>query len=101
MITIEFFIPLADNAGRTFGDDHHGVFEQVLVTRFGGATRLSGSVSGIWADAGRTYRDDLTIFVVAVRSLLDGNVRETAEIAKAHYAQEAVFVRYLGHAEIV
>lgn len=101
MIIVELYIPLADNDGRTFGADHHAAFEQVLTARFGGATRLPGSASGIWSDSGRTYRDDLVIYAVAVRSLLDGAVREAAEVAKAHYAQEAIFVRYLGHAEIV
>lgn len=101
MIVIELFVPLADNDGAVFTDAHHRAFEQVLVTLFGGFSRLPGMVSGGWSEGGKLYRDDLVIYAVALPSLLDGGkVREAVETMKAHYAQLAVFIRYMGRAEV-
>ena len=39
---------------------------------------------------------------VAVRSIADGHlVGEVVEFAKSHYRQEAIYIRYLGVAEII
>lgn len=100
MILIEIFIPLAGNDGETFTGEHHAAFEAVLADLFGGFSRLPGTVAGGWSDAGRLYRDDLVIYVVGIRSIVDGaKVGEAVTVAKAHYAQLAIFVRYLGLAE--
>ncbi|MBW1878821.1 MAG: hypothetical protein JRI25_20465 [Deltaproteobacteria bacterium] len=102
MLGIELFIPLADNDGRRFGDDHHAAFEAGLAAIFGGCSRLPGAVIGAWEHEGRTYHDDSVVYLVALPSLLDGGkVRQAVEVAKRHYRQEAIFIRYLGQVEII
>lgn len=102
MLAIEFFIPLAGNDGHTFTASHHLAFETVMVDIFGGFSRLPGTVTGRWADAGRVYHDDLVVYLVALPSITAGDkVARAVEVAKAHYAQEAIFLRYLGTTEIL
>lgn len=100
MIIVEIFIPLASNDGETFSGEHHAAFEAVLADLFGGFSRLPGKVAGGWAHEGRLYSDDLVVYLVGLRSLVDGGkVGQAAAVAKAHYGQLAIFVRYLGLAE--
>ena len=102
MFSVELFVPLADNDGQKFSFAHHLVFETKLVDLFGGCTRLPGTVAGTWADDGVAYKDDLVIYMVALSSLLEGDkVRTAVKFALVHYEQEAIFLRYLGLAEIV
>lgn len=107
MIDVQILIPVASNEGETFTAAHHSAFEAFLIERFGGFsgfTRLPGHAEGGWADpTGRVYRDITVIYMVAVPALLgsaDG-LRAMADRAKAHYAQEAVLLRYLGIVEIL
>ena len=53
-------------------------------------------------DAGVVFTDETRVYAVAVASLLadSGKIVRIVEIAKAHYGQLAIFVRYLGLAEI-
>jgi hypothetical protein len=103
MIEVEILVPTADNAKQPFPSFHHEQFEAELTTLFGGWQRRPGVVSGQWLDAGTVYADDLLVYVVAVPGLLaaaDPLARLVA-VAKAHYAQLAVYVRYLGQSEIL
>jgi hypothetical protein len=54
-------------------------------------------------DAGVVFTDETRVYAVALASLLvDGHkVVTIVEIAKVHYGQLAIFVRYLGMAEIL
>jgi hypothetical protein len=54
-------------------------------------------------DAGKVYSDQNRAYAVFVPGLLEGAPRVTAAVAlaKTHYAQLKVSVRYLGHAEIL
>lgn len=101
MLAVELFVPLADNDGVVFSDDHHNAFEAHLGGTYSGFSRLN-EVQGGWVHEGRVYRDNLVTYMVAIPSITDGaKVRETAELIKRHYRQEAVFVRYLGLAEVL
>ena len=67
-----------------------------------GLSLLPGTVEGQWKDRGRIYYDSLRVYSIALESITQGSlIGELAEIAKAHYQQEAVFIRYLGQAEIL
>ena len=103
MIIVEILIPLTSNEGAAFNADHHLAFEAQLITIFGGYSLLPGTVRGGWRDAGVIYTDETRIYAVAIGSLLvDGHkVVAIAEIAKAHCAQLAIFIRYLGMAEVL
>ena len=103
MVIVEILIPLASNEGATFDAAHHQAFEAHLITTFGGYSLLPGTVRGGWIDTGVVYTDETRVYAVAIDSLLvDGHkVVAVAEIAKVHYAQLAIFVRYLGLAEVL
>jgi hypothetical protein len=102
MFELTIFIPLADNDGREYSAAHHAQFERAILDRFGGFSSLPGTIAGQWMDDGRLYRDELRVYSVAVASIVQGSlVGELVEIAKAHYRQEAIFLRYLGQVEII
>jgi hypothetical protein len=103
MIAIEILIPLFSNEGDEFTADHHGAFESVLTDTFGGFTRPFGVVLGGWQSAGIVYVDKSQLYVVGITSMLiDGHkVLHVVDVAKTHYSQLAIFVRYLGMAEII
>ena len=100
MFDIQVLIPLASNEGVTFTEDHHRQFEAMILDRFGGLTN-AGTVQGAWRHEGVTYHDTCRVYLIAVGSLTEGGkVGELIEIAKAHYDQLAICLRYLGIVEI-
>lgn len=102
MVEVVVLIPLSGNDGAAFTSEQHAAFEAFVLTRFGGLSRLSGTVAGKWLADGTTYTDELVAYAIAMQSITDGGLlREVVEFAKAHYAQEAIFVRYLGLAEVL
>lgn len=105
MIEVIILIPLADNSGETFSTTHDSQFEGFLERRFGGFTKLPGTVFGGWVDpeTGITYRDHSAAYLVLVKGVVgsSGALLEAASFAKAHYRQEAILIRYLGVAEII
>lgn len=102
MIIVEILIPLTSNEGAAFTADHHAAFEAALIATFGGFSLLPGTVKGGWSDAGVVYTDETRVYAVAIASIVEGGkVRDAAELAKAHYSQLAIFVRYLGLAEVI
>jgi hypothetical protein len=103
VIIVEILIPLTSNERAAFDADHHLAFEAHLIAAFGGYSLLPGTVRSGWIDAGVVYTDETRVYAVAVSSLLaDGHkVVAIAELAKVHYGQLAIFVRYLGLAEVL
>lgn len=103
MVEVTLLIPLADNGGQTFTPAHVGVFESKLLDAFGGFTRLPGHQVGAWLDGETEYRDTLFAYVVAIDGLVKRGerLREVVDFAREHFRQEAIFLRYLGVAEIL
>jgi hypothetical protein len=102
LFEVQILIPVADNAGQIFAEHHHAAFETFAVALFGGITRLPNEAVGAWSDAAVVYRDQTRIYVIALRSIVNGGqVGELATFAKAHYTQLAVYVRYLTLAEVL
>jgi len=102
MIEVQILVPVAGNDGAEFSADHHEAFETFAAELFGGVTRLPSNAAGVWIEAGTVYRDETRVYVVALASITDGGkVRTLADFVKAHYAQLAVYVRYLGTAEVL
>jgi hypothetical protein len=102
MIEVTIYVPAADNDGATFTPTHHAMFEAFILDRFGGLTRATQEVEGVWKNQdGRTFTDRNLVYLVALQSILEGErLREVLGFAKLHYRQEAIFFRYLGIAEI-
>lgn len=100
MIVVEILIPLTSNEGAVFTADHHVAFEAHLIATFGGYSLLPGTVRGGWEADGVVYSDETRVYAVAIASITaGGKVGEVVEVAKVHYGQLAIFVRYLGLAE--
>lgn len=102
MFEVTIFIPVTDNDGKTFDATHHAAFEAAAVERFGGLTRYQNGANGIWTDGERTYIDTNVVYGVAIGGITEGGkLGELVSFAKSHYRQEAVFIKYLGIAEIL
>jgi hypothetical protein len=103
MIEVQILVPSSDNAGNLFDPAHHALFEAELTARFNGCSLMPGLVAGQWADAGQLYRDQTRSYMVAVPGLLAAAAELNAVIslAKTHYGQLALYVRYLGVSEIL
>lgn len=104
MFELQVFVPVADNDGVSFSDDEHQAFEAFVVDRFGGLTLYPSMTVGVWIDpdARITYRDRSRVYAIAVASILDGaKIGEVVAFAKSHYRQLAIYVRFLGVAEIL
>ncbi len=102
MIEIKIFIPLQDNDSKTFTASHHARFERTCVELVSGLTRYNDKLQGIWNDAGKQYHDNLRVYGIALDSITDGHkIGEVVRLAKEHYRQEAIFIKYLGLAEII
>jgi hypothetical protein len=103
MVEVTLLIPVADNSGRPFSPHHMEAFEDLLLETFGGFTRIPGTLVGHWLDGGRKYTDILFGYMVAVDGLVKGGrgLREVVDFAKSHFRQEAIFLRYLGVAEVL
>lgn len=103
MIEFSILIPSKSNAGVVFLADHDMVFEELLLNRFGGFSGGSATITGSWKGAdGAIYMDVSRVYVVALPSVLDaGKLREVIDFAKVYYEQEAIYLRYLGLAEIL
>lgn len=101
MIEIEIFVPLADNDGQRFGRDHHAEFLG-LAERLCGGYSDYGIVRGAYVEGGRTYRDYNRRVAVVIPSITCGQVvRHLVGFALDHYRQLGIFVRVLGHTEVV
>src|SRR5690606_10240760 len=102
MIEVTILIPIADNDGKHFNKAHFEAFESFALERFGGLSRETEKVEGLWADGGAVYKDTLCVYRVALTSITQGEqIGELAEFAKMHFKQEAIYLRYLGIAEII
>lgn len=101
MFEVLVLIPKADNDGAVFTPAHDLAFESFVLDRIGGLT-WRGNAEGVWASDGRIYRDSMRTLILAVRSIADGGkVSEVALFAKKHYVQEAIYISFLGLAEII
>lgn len=102
MFEIQILIPRYDNHGNGFAAGTYKVWEAELVNRIGGFSKLAGTVAGGWAHQGKHYTDESFVYVVAVASIGDGaKVVQLAHYAKMLFQQGAIFLRYLGVAEVV
>lgn len=102
MFELQIIIPKADNDNNLFSTTHHAAFEAFVIERFGGITLWAEGIEGSWVDDGTLYKDISRLYGIAVASITEGHkVKEVVEFAKAHYKQEAIFIKYLGLTEIL
>lgn len=102
MFEVRINIPTYDNNQVPFTPVEYTVWERKLSETFGGYSLLPGTVQGGWVDGETTYCDDLRVYVVAMASITDGGkLGDIIEFAKLHFAQEAIYIAYLGMSEIL
>lgn len=102
MIGVSIFVPQHDNDGVEFAKEDFDEFCSVACDLFGGYSYL-GPASGGWKDENRKlYLDRHANYEVCVSSIKDfAKVLTLAEFVKEKFKQQAVFVRFLGQAEII
>ena len=99
-IIIDIIIPTSNNSDIPFNQSTIAQFEEAIIQRFVGFTRLSEKVSGEWEDQGIVHRDTSVVYQVGIASLLEGGkLRDLLQIAKELFQQEAIYFKYLGLAE--
>lgn len=103
MFELLVLIPVLDNDGDAFASEHYAAFEVAVIDSFGGFTLYPSTAVGGWRnDAGREFRDATRVYGIAVVSIAHGDkVAALVRFAKALFAQEAIFIRYLGVVEIL
>lgn len=102
MVEVKILIPVRANDGAVFSAAHHGAFESELLQLFGGFSLEPLPISGGWQDGGIVYSDECRVYLVWLDSITNGGRVATAvTFAKAHYAQLAISIRYLGLAEVL
>jgi hypothetical protein len=103
MFEVQMLIPVVSNEGDVFTAEHHAAFEARVIDACGGFTLYPSTAVGGWRnDTGQEFRDRTRVYGMAIRSLADGaGVAALGNFAKAHYCQEAIFIRYLGQVEII
>lgn len=103
MVKVQIYVPTTGNDGIEFGDAHHESFEKLVVSLLGGITLLPGTTKGRWMDGAIEYLDRCLVYEVAVSGIVKESpaILRIIEFAKKHYGQLAIFVTYLGIAEIL
>jgi hypothetical protein len=101
MIEVQILIPEQSNEGGTFEAGHHAAFEAVVLAALGGITRMPEGAVGSWLnDAGERFDDATRVYVIALKSIgQGGTLAGVVAFAKAHYRQQAIYIRYLGVSE--
>ena len=103
MFEVQLLIPNYHNNGKKFTVAHHTAFEVAVAKLVGGLTRLPNVATGHWVNqAGTHFADETRVYLLALSSITEGaKIGEVAALAKRHYEQEAIYLRYLGVAEIL
>jgi hypothetical protein len=103
MIELQILIPLTDNNGESFQIGVITRFEQMLIKTFNGMSKLPGTIQGAWNDQGKTYRDELVIYLVFVDGIINRSkdIHRVIRFAKRNFGQLAIAVRYQGISEIL
>lgn len=101
MIEVTILVPVRDNEGKAFTSEDFEVFETYVVDVVGGFTVLPYNSVGGWAEAGVVYRDDARLYIIAVESIIVGDrIARVVAMAKVLFRQKAIYIRYLGIAEV-
>lgn len=70
MHLIQVFLPLYDELGHVFSEEHFTAVRKQLTERFGGITTYSRAPArGFWKEKGKVHKDDLIVFEVMAEHL--------------------------------
>ena len=102
MIEVTILIPQTDPEGKRWPGGTLQTWRGWLATRHGGFTLGQSSVGG-WMNAqDKVMLEENQEYIVAVSNLpaLSG-LLSTIRWARGHFNQEAIYIRYLGRAELI
>ena len=102
MIEITILIPRTDTEGCLWTSERRQWWRELLCARHGGFTRGPSREGGWLGFGGKVMIETGEEWVVAVEGLRElATLVETLEMAKDHFNQEAIYVRYLDRAELI
>jgi hypothetical protein len=91
---IEIFLPLYTKAGQPFGRELFDGIRDELLDRFGGITAFTRSpADGLWAQDGRTSRDEVIIFEVVTETVDEAWWSNFREDLERRLEQESIMIR--------
>lgn len=96
MQLFQIFVPLKDNEGNQFTENHFINLRDELTSRFGGVTIYNRSpVKGLWKESeGRMVADEMIIFEVMTENV-DGRYWNDLNLRlQAAFLQEEIMMRY-------
>jgi hypothetical protein len=94
MHLVQILLPLYDNEGERFGEEHFCKVRQVLTERFGGLTAYTQApAKGLWKDEGATRHDDIVVFEVMVKELDAGWWRDYRAALEREFRQDEIVIR--------
>ena len=94
MHLVQLFLPLYDENGSIFAEQHFASVRHHLTENFGGVTTYSRApAKGFWKDEGKLHKDDIVVFEVMAEHLdrqwWDGYRRAL----EARFRQEEILIR--------
>jgi hypothetical protein len=67
---VQILLPVCDNAGHPFPDDHYNAVRDVLTEAFGGLTAYTRApAEGLWNSGGTVKRDNVVVLEVMTETL--------------------------------
>lgn len=101
MVRTVILVPLKDNSGKVFPNNHWHELEQQLLQLAGGFSR-EGPVDGTWTDGERVYKDRSRRYIVALDSWTKlPDWLAAVKWAKDRFNQEAMYIEVNGAPEIL
>jgi hypothetical protein len=94
MHLIQILLPLYDNAGKPFGEEHFAKVRDELTERFGGLTAFTRApAQGLWQDEGETRHDEIVVFEVMAERLDTKWWRAYRQMLEREFRQDTVVIR--------
>jgi hypothetical protein len=91
---IQILLPLYDNDGHAFSEEHFGKVRRELTARFGGLTAFTRApAQGLWNDEGETKHDEIVVFEVMAEQLDAGWWRDYRQTLEREFRQDTIVIR--------
>ena len=94
MYLFQLFLPLYDEQGLTFPDQHFSAVRELLTEKFGGITTYSRApAKGFWKDEGKLHKDDIVVFEVMAEHLDRPWWNAYRQTLQARFRQDELLIR--------
>ena len=97
MYLLQLFLPLYDEQGLTFPDQHFSTIRDQLTEKFGGITTYSRApAKGFWKDEGKLHKDDIVVFEVMTEHLDRQWWHSYRQNLETRFRQDQILIRAQG-----